>query len=125
MSAPPLKHTRNLPGNASNIVLFWIDTICVPPDSDNPEQQNAHSLALEMMRRTYQDATAVLILDSWLLSNTSSEKHDAEDIVKIFSCPWNTQLWTYQGDALAKSLYFQFQYGIRAGVGTGKTQQRR
>lgn len=52
----------------------------------------------------------MLILDSWLLSNTSFEKHDAEDIVKIFSCPWNTQLRTYQGDALAKSLYFQFQY---------------
>jgi hypothetical protein len=101
---------RNLPGKASDIFLFWIDTICVPPDAAN--QEEAQNLALQMMRRTYEDATTVLVFDSWLRSDARTHRSDVENLMRIFSSSWNTRLWTYQEGALAKLLYFQFQDGV-------------
>ncbi|KPA36452.1 hypothetical protein FLAG1_10784 [Fusarium langsethiae] len=43
--------------------LFWLDTLCVPPDTAGlPKEQK---IALELMRKTYEDAKAVIVLDSW------------------------------------------------------------
>ncbi|KAI9741633.1 MAG: hypothetical protein M1834_000017 [Cirrosporium novae-zelandiae] len=98
---------RNLLGTASDIVLFWLDTICVPPDKAH--QNQAQTMALEMMRQTYEDATAVLVLDSWLLDCKTGPKSDIEILTRIFNCLWNRRLWTYQEGALAKKLIFQFE----------------
>jgi hypothetical protein len=98
--------TRNLPGNASNILLFWLDTICVP--RGNAYQDEAQKIALQKMRQTYEDATAVLVLDSWLLSCEISRKSETETLMRIFNSPWNRRLWTFQEGALPKSLMFQF-----------------
>jgi len=100
---------RNLPerGPASNTVLFWLDTICVPPDAAKHEE--AQIRAIQLMRRTYEEAVAVLTLDSWLLSHSCARSSDVESMMRIFSCAWNRRLWTYQEGALAKAIYFQFQ----------------
>ena len=100
---------QNLPGRARPIEHFWLDTICVPPDSKDKAQQKAQVQALNLMRDTYADATAVLVLDSWLLSNTCSDKEVEEVLMRIFNSTWNSRLWTYQEGALAKSLCFQFK----------------
>lgn len=54
---------RSLPGEASNTLHFWIDTIGCPPDVAGANE--AQELAIGMMRKTYEDAYAVLVLDSW------------------------------------------------------------
>ncbi|GAW14587.1 hypothetical protein ANO14919_039900 [Xylariales sp. No.14919] len=100
---------RSLPGEQAEIVLFWCDTLCIPPDAAGiPDVQN---LAIGQMRNIYADATAVLVLDSWLFTSEMSTASPEEILLKIFCCTWNTRLWTYQEGALAKSLYFQFKDG--------------
>ncbi|KFY15519.1 hypothetical protein V492_01942 [Pseudogymnoascus sp. VKM F-4246] len=108
---------RSLPGSYGNIVHFWIDTICVPPDAAC--QEKAQAIALQMMRRTYEDATVVLVLDSWLFGFTTHGTSDTEILVRIFSCLWNRRLWTYQEGALARKLLFQFKdcaYELESGM---------
>ncbi|KAI1632878.1 hypothetical protein F4809DRAFT_61187 [Biscogniauxia mediterranea] len=100
---------RNLPGGYSNMLLFWCDTICVPPDS--AKRHRAQNLALGQMRNIYAQAKTVLVLDSWLLNSSMKGEKDTETLMKIFTCPWNTRLWTYQEGALPESLHFQFGDG--------------
>lgn len=99
---------RELCGSVSH---FWLDTICVPPDADESdiESQEAQELAIGRMRETYEDATSVLVLDSWLLSTRIRSMDDTEILLRILSCGWNTRLWTLQEGALARRLYFQFK----------------
>jgi hypothetical protein len=98
-SAPPLKQAyTKLARNASNIALFWIDAICIPPDSNDPEQQNAPYLALEAIRPYLPGCYCCIFRDMM-------RKAQCEPSV-VFG---NTRLQTPQEGALAKSLYFRFQ----------------
>lgn len=98
---------RALPEPSHNIVFFWFDTICVPPDA--AKRDNAQLKALEKMHQTYEEATAVLVLDSWLLNCASQGKSDTEILMRIFNSLWNRRLWTYQEGALARDLLFQLE----------------
>ncbi|KAI5917645.1 hypothetical protein F4810DRAFT_726824 [Camillea tinctor] len=100
---------RDIPGDDSDTLLFWCDTICVPPDS--AKRPKAQNLALGQMHNVYKRANGVLVLDSWLLNNSCKDKSDTENLIKIFTCTWNTRLWTYQEGALPRSLHFQFRDG--------------
>ncbi|VUC20313.1 unnamed protein product [Clonostachys rosea] len=100
---------RNLTGKHEGILLFWCDTICIPPDS--ADMKDTQDLALGQMRNIYANASVVLVLDSWLFNDTMENKSDLEILMKIVCCGWNTRLWTYQEGALAKSLLFQFLDG--------------
>ena len=114
---------RGLP-EYSNVTKFWLDTLCIPPDelcsqADQANLKNAQDLAIDRMRKTYEDAITVLVLDSWLLSDACKGRSDVENLMKIFSSHWNTRLWTYQEGALAKTLYFQFKdaaYSLDHGI---------
>ena len=86
-----------------------LDTLCVPPDA--AKQDKAQAFAIERMRETYEDAEAVLVLDSWLLSSNIGSRLEEEILTQIFASRWNRRLWTFQEGALAKSLYFQFSDG--------------
>lgn len=105
------KLVQSLPGPCSNTVYFWLDTICVPPDSAK-DFKNAQQIALGGMRNVYQLAAGVLVLDSWLYDSNIEGTMDLEILVKIFSCAWNTRLWTFQEGVLAKKLYFQFSNDV-------------
>jgi hypothetical protein len=115
------RFVRNMPGNAENIVLFWLDTLCIPPDPIDPKKargeqelrevtqtHKAQGAALNLMRNTYQNAQAVLVLDSWLLDQPVEHLTNAETLLRILSSHWNSRLWTLQEGALAKNLFFQF-----------------
>lgn len=107
---------RSLPGAESDLVLFWIDTICCPPDSTG--QAEAQGLAIDMMARTYHDARAVLVLDEWLCMTKTSRMRDSELLLRIIASNWNSRLWTLQEGALARKLIFQFAdqaYDMRTG----------
>ncbi|PWY88049.1 hypothetical protein BO94DRAFT_63427 [Aspergillus sclerotioniger CBS 115572] len=100
---------RNLPGEAANTTLFWLDTLCMPPDA--ADQKEEQYTALQLMRQVYEDASAVLVLDSWLMSISCYQIDDAELMMSIFTATWNRRLWTYQEGALARMLLFRFQDG--------------
>ena len=111
------KLVRSLPGKASNILLFWIDTIGCPPDA--AQQGEAQDLAINKMRQTYEEATAVLVLDSWLVQQPLANLSDAEILMRIVNSTWNSRLWTLQEGALPETLLFQFadgSYDIDEGV---------
>ncbi|KAI9373784.1 hypothetical protein BJX61DRAFT_541453 [Aspergillus egyptiacus] len=97
---------QGLRNRGYNSSLFWIDTICVPPDSAGLKE--AQDSAMGLMRETYEHATAVLVLDSSLYGSTSIGKWPAENLMRIFCSRWTSRMWTYQEGVLAKSLYFQF-----------------
>ncbi|KAL6791050.1 hypothetical protein J3E68DRAFT_83183 [Trichoderma sp. SZMC 28012] len=100
----------NIVRGYQNTALFWLDTLCVPPDAAKLEEEQ--QIALELMRKTYEDAKAVLVLDSWTVQETHKDKSDVENLFKIFHCSWNSRLWTFQEGALAQTLVFQFKDGL-------------
>ncbi|RHZ45307.1 uncharacterized protein CDV56_100151 [Aspergillus thermomutatus] len=97
---------HSLPTELSQTQYVWVDTLCVPPDAVNHER--AQAAALRQMRHVYEGASAVLVLDSWLLSCDSSGMSKVEVLMRIFNSVWNRRLWTYQEGALARLLFFQF-----------------
>lgn len=80
---------------------FWIDSICVP------KAELARKKAIGMMARTYQDAEAVLVLDSSLQLMNSTESLGAK-LLAVLTSGWMRRLWTLQEGVLAKQLYIQF-----------------
>ncbi|MCJ1385016.1 hypothetical protein MMC17_008134 [Xylographa soralifera] len=115
---------RKLPGKSSGCVRFWLDTLCIPPDPpvDDKEKQEetqaAQNIAIGFMRQTYKNASAVLVLDSWLMKHCVEGRSTAEILIRILSSNWNTRLWTFQEGALAREILFQFaDVAFDAGVG--------
>ncbi|KAL9615725.1 MAG: hypothetical protein Q9160_009308 [Pyrenula sp. 1 TL-2023] len=99
---------------------FWLDTICVPPDTAlnnmdpnvSEKQRKAQDQAIAKMRQTYEESFHVLVLDAWIISDCTNAMSDMEKLMRIFSCGWNTRLWTYQEGALAKRLSFKLKDAI-------------
>ena len=85
-------------------LLIWLDTLCCPVSP--PE---AKSLALAQMRRTYEDAKHVLVLDASIECFPSDELHVTETLARIFTSGWMSRLWTLQETRLARSLWIQFK----------------
>ena len=88
------------------IVPFWIDTICCPVTT-----QEARSLAIISMHKTYSEASKVLVLDAYLRRTEVNGMSDMEVLLRIICSPWTCRLWTFQEGALAKELLFQFADG--------------
>jgi hypothetical protein len=83
-------------------VPFWIDTILVPVE------EGMKKLALLEMRRIYEDADKVLVVDS-TLEAASSLASPEECLMRVRCSNWVTRLWTLQEGYLAKELVFQFR----------------
>ena len=84
--------------------LLWLDTLCVPYNSGPGK-----NMAMSMMRKTYQEAHHVLVLESSLRCCHAETSDLVEAAVRIFTSPWLRRLWTLQEGALAGRLWFQFQ----------------
>jgi len=82
---------------------FWLDTLCFPL-----QPTEAYNLALIGMRKTYEEAHKVLVLDRYLQEQEAKHLTLDEIVTRIVCSPWNRRLWTLQEGALAKSLAFQF-----------------
>ncbi|KAI9812575.1 MAG: hypothetical protein M1827_004564 [Pycnora praestabilis] len=91
-------------GTTANIT-FWIDTLCVPVDS------NLRKQAISQMKDVYEHADAVLILDAELLNVTLPDGaiwDMTEYLLRLCSSNWWRRLWTLQEGVEAKEIYFQF-----------------
>lgn len=85
-------------------LFIWLDTICCPV-----LPAEARSLALAQMRRTYQDARYVLVLDSDLRLYASDETTIFEALLRFFLSGWMSRLWTLQEAALARTIWIDFK----------------
>ena len=91
-------------------MLLWCDTLCCPVKS-----MEAKRTALRLMYRTYEEASAVLVLDRGLISHVSGMSVD-EACLRIATSRWMTRLWTLQEGALPSrkgNLWFQFRDSAR------------
>lgn len=84
--------------------LIWLDTLCCPLQPDE-----AHKRALAQMRRTYEQATHVLVLDASLQPYDTRSLSQVEICTRILTSRWMRRLWTLQEGSCAKQLWFQFQ----------------
>ena len=89
------------------IVPFWMDTICCPVTT-----QEARSLAVISMHKTYSEASKVLVLDAYLRRTEMKGLSDMEVLLRIICSPWTCRLWTFQEGVLTKELLFQFADGL-------------
>lgn len=85
---------------------FWLDTICVPISP--PEMWTR---AMNRLRKPYQDAALVLVLDSYLYTQDTRDIDHAEMWARVLCCTWSRRLWTFQEGRLAKPgrLWVQFR----------------
>ena len=88
--------------NVSEPILFWIDTICVPAAGEG------RRVAIGRMRKTYENAEKVLVLDAELES-ASMRTFPEEILMRIMCSGWMRRLWTLQEGMLAQQLIFQFR----------------
>jgi hypothetical protein len=82
--APPaLRHISLKADNG----FYWVDTVRCPP-----EDGDAQDLAISRMRETYERASCVLVLDSWLQLQPISGLSGYEIMTKIACSGWNRRL---------------------------------
>lgn len=98
-----LKGAELYDGRQSADFALWIDTLCVPIHN-----RGAKALALNRMRRVYQDAEYVLIRDS-TLESFSTSRGLVECTFRWVISPWNGRVWTLQEGTLPKRALVQFQ----------------
>ena len=87
--------------------LLWIDTLCCPVAPEDAKRR-----ALTEMRRTYQQATYVLVIESTLQACMSETMALEEIWARIMLSGWMRRLWTLQEGALPardRRLWFQFR----------------
>lgn len=85
-------------------LLVWVDSLCVPWDRGLAKRN-----ALARMAQVYSNARYVLVLDSDLLS-TSSSCCNEELLLRIALSKWMRRLWTLEEGVVGRSkLLFQFQ----------------
>lgn len=89
-----LLRRSNMPrdsGESDQELLLWCDTLCCPV-----KPSEAKTRALVQMKRTYQDATMVLVLDASLQLFNGGLLTAEEICTRISSSGWTRRLWTLQ-----------------------------
>ncbi|KAK4691803.1 hypothetical protein P7C71_g5278, partial [Lecanoromycetidae sp. Uapishka_2] len=96
---------RANPQSAQNELLLWCDTMCCPISP-----KDAKDRALKLMRKTYEEASHVLVLDATLRPYKTGDQNAETICTRIFLSRWMRRLWTLQEGALPaeSKLWFQF-----------------
>jgi hypothetical protein len=88
-------------GTDSSPAYFWLDTMCLPLHCQS------RAPALRHIRRVYQVASKVVVLDPYLYGHSVASFEEC--IFRIrYSC-WKTRLWTLQEGVVAKELHIRFK----------------
>ena len=90
---------------------FWIDTLCVPVESVS---KAVRRLAIKEMRKVYQDAANVLVLDR-SLQQSDGNASATECLFRTITSTWCSRLWTLQEANLASEIHFVFKGKLREG----------
>ncbi|KAI0329717.1 hypothetical protein GY45DRAFT_1435246 [Cubamyces sp. BRFM 1775] len=95
-------------------VAFWMDTLCVPVAE---EAKAFRKQAIQLLGKTYHEATAVLVLDRELEIFNAASAPFFEIGLRILCSGWVKRLWTLQEATLAseahgeEKIYFQMGDG--------------
>ncbi|KAJ5360553.1 Heterokaryon incompatibility [Penicillium concentricum] len=96
-----------------NSVLVWIDTLCIPHQSD------VRSLAIQRIRDVYTSASRTLILDSGLMLLDSSSSTKLEVCLRVlYYSGWIRRLWTLQEGLAAKNKLYVLLSDKAVNIGT-------
>lgn len=100
------KYYAKLYPQAVEEILLWCDTLCCPV-----EPGEAKNIALAQMKKTYLEATRVLVLDASLRMYDFNSMEADEACIRILNSGWTRRLWTLQEGALpAKSFRLSFLF---------------
>ncbi|KAH9892485.1 hypothetical protein C8Q73DRAFT_782020 [Cubamyces lactineus] len=105
---------RGTDSTSSPAVAFWMDTLCVPVDE---EAKAFRKKAIQLLGKTYHEATAVLVLDRELEIVNAASAPFLEIGLRILCSGWVKRLWTLQEATLAseahgeEKIYFQMGDG--------------
>lgn len=58
--------------------------------------------AMNRLRKPYQDAAVVLVMDSYLYTKSTTEIDPLEMWARLLCCSWSRRLWTFQEARLAR-----------------------
>ena len=86
--------------------LFWLDTLCVPRAPLPLRRQ-----AIEGIRKVYEVATRVLVLDEELLASPLAVSNYQEKLMRINLSGWMRRVWTLHETVRAQQIHFQFADG--------------
>ncbi|KAJ4300844.1 hypothetical protein N0V90_002932 [Kalmusia sp. IMI 367209] len=86
---------------------FWMDTLCCIVGVDD-ESKSYKKKSIQSMRDIYGESVAVLIIDPWLMSISSSASV-SEICYRIYASGWSRRLWTHQEGFLARDVYYQIK----------------
>lgn len=109
-----LDRLQSLVARSSSPALpIWLDAISCPREYKHMRERSnkAYDQAISFMRRTYQDADFVLVLDHSLFDLSVKTLTNLGILLRLISCGWTRRLWTYQEGVLAKRLVVQFADG--------------
>lgn len=84
---------------------IWIDSLCVPRDKDSRNK------AIQLMARTYKDASITVVLDSSIrtASFDLTPRGIEHTLLSLVTSTWMQRLWTLQEACLSRLLIFQFK----------------
>ena len=83
---------------ATPTMAFWMDTLCIPVD---PQFKKFRNQAISLMGKTFQKATAVLVLDRELEMVNSTATSFLELVIRILCSGWMKRLWTLEEASFA------------------------
>ncbi|PBK63355.1 hypothetical protein ARMSODRAFT_963251, partial [Armillaria solidipes] len=115
--ANQLSHVHEHASHSSSLpIAFWMDTLCIPV---HPSElaKSYRKKAIQLLGKTFHEATAVLVLDRELEIVQSATVPFLELGLRILCSGWMKRLWTLQEATLASEahgidkLYFQMRDG--------------
>jgi hypothetical protein len=84
-----------------------MDTLCCIVGNDD-DSRKYKKLSIQSMREIYGESVAVLVIDPWLMS-ISSTSSVSEICYRIYASGWSRRLWTHQEGFLARDVFYQLQ----------------
>ena len=85
---------------------FYIDTLCVPPRSKNP---NANKKALSTLHDVYYNAEYTIVLDRSLMQKQRTQEQFLDLAMSITVSPWMRRLWTLQEAYLSSKIWIALE----------------
>ncbi|KAF6824202.1 het domain protein [Colletotrichum plurivorum] len=100
------KNTMSFGRSRSDVVVFWMDTLCIPV---KPQHKELRLRAINQMALVYSGAENTLVLDEELQRHERETQPPESLWARCLASKWNSRCWTFQEGMLAKRCLVQFK----------------